>query len=334
MNLNFWDMEKGFFCLAPMEDVTDTVFREVILRNSSADELKVLFTEFLSTDGFCHHKGREKVIHRFNVNTSELSLLKERNIKLVAQIWGTDPLRFQETAKYISEQNIFDGIDINMGCPQKNIIKKGACSALINTPSLANEIVMATIEGTSLPVSVKTRIGFKQVQTKEWVSSLLSLPIAALTIHGRTQKQMSDGSADWSEIGKVVRLREVLNPKVKIIGNGDVLSMQDGLEKINRYGVDGIMVGRGVFNNYRVFNHGDVDDDVTERLKLMKFHAHLFMETWEGEKPWGILRRFFKIYTHKLPRAAYLRDQLMKTNNMNDLDSVLSNYVKYCASTV
>ncbi len=330
MNVNFWDMEKKFFCLAPMEDVTDTVFREVVLRNSSADELKVLFTEFLSTDGFCHERGREKVIHRLKVNKSEQTLLKEKNIKLVAQIWGTDPENFQKTAQFINEQGIFDGIDINMGCPQKNIIKKGACSALINTPSLAQEIVMATKESTSLPVSVKTRIGFKSIQTEDWTSVLLSLPIAALTIHGRTQKQMSDGLADWSEIEKVVRLRDLLKADVKIIGNGDVLSMQEGIEKIDHYGVDGIMVGRGIFNNYRLFNVNDSHPGMEERLRLMKFHAELFMDTWQGEKNWAILRRFFKIYTHKLPRAAYLRDQLMKTNNMDDLDSALMNYMKVC----
>ncbi len=131
---------------------------------------------------------------------------------------------------------------------------------------------------------------------------------------------------EGSKGGKVVRLRDKLNPKVKIIGNGDVLSMQDGLEKLNHYDVDGVMVGRGIFNNYRIFNPIADHPGVEERLRLMRFHAELFMKTWQGEKNWGILRRFFKIYTHKLPRAAFLRDQLMKTNSMNDLDRVLRKY--------
>ncbi len=326
MKGNFWEKENGFFCLAPMEDVTDTVFREIVLQNSTSDELKVMFTEFLSTDGFCHAKGRDKVIHRFKVGNSELALLKKKDVKLVAQIWGTDPEKFYKTAKYITQQEEFDGIDINMGCPQKNIIKKGACSALINTPALAKEIIQATIEASDLPVSVKTRIGFDSVQTESWTSNILSMPVAALTIHGRTQRQMSEGFADWSEIQKVVLLRDKLNPKVKIVGNGDVTSMEEGWRKMDLYQVDGVMIGRGIFNNYKFFNSELKDVDLEERIRLIKVHAELFVNTWLNEKPWAILRRFFKIYTYNLPRAAFLRDKLMKTTCMKDLDDALSEY--------
>ncbi len=326
MKGNFWQNEHNFFCLAPMEDVTDTVFREIVLRNSTADELKVMFTEFLSTDGFCHEKGREKVIHRFKVSNSEILLLRKKNVKLVAQIWGTEPDKFFKTAQYISQQDEFDGIDINMGCPQKNIIKKGACSALINTPSLAKEIIHATVDATNLPVSVKTRIGFDSVQTEAWTSTVLSTPIAALTVHGRTQRQMSEGFADWLEIKKVVEIRDNLNASVKIVGNGDVSSMEEGLRNIELYKVDGVMVGRGIFNNYRLFNKEISDLDIEKRIYLIKFHAELFAKTWGKEKPWAILRRFFKIYTYNLPNAAFLRDKLMKTTCMEDLDVVLFEY--------
>jgi len=322
----FWRQLRGFFCLAPMEDVTDTVFREIVLLNSDFTGLKVVFTEFLSTDGFCHPIGRNKVLHRFKINDSELKILKEKNVKLVAQIWGTNPVKFKETAKYISEETPFDGIDINMGCPQKNIIKKGACSALINTPAMAREIIQATVNATHLPVSVKTRIGFRNKETESWISHLLDTDIKALTVHGRIQKQMSDGEADWNEILKVNKLRNSINPDVVIIGNGDIKSVEDGYSKMNFSGVDGVMVGRGIFNDFWMFNGHKESIDFKDKLNALYAHASLFTKTWEGEKSWNILKRFFKIYTYNLPNASYLRDMLMNTNNIDDLREVLFLY--------
>ncbi|GAF04978.1 tRNA dihydrouridine synthase [Saccharicrinis fermentans] len=324
-NDNFWNKAKHIFALAPMEDVTDTVFRELIINESEPNRLNLVFSEFLSTDGFCHPVGRDKVLHRFKVNPSELALKNKKNIQLIAQIWGTDPEKFYQTAQYIQANTPFDGIDINMGCPQKNIIKKGACSALISHPDLAKEIIQATTEATHLPVSVKTRIGFKKVETENWISHLLQTPIRALTIHGRTQKQMSEGQADWNEIGKVVTLRDEINPHIKILGNGDVLSIEDGNHKIDEYGVDGIMVGRGIFNNFWMFSSKE-DVTIEDKLRAMWNHAVLFDNTWKNEKPWVLLRRFFKIYTHHLPMAAQLRDAVMRTHNINELQAALNDY--------
>src|SRR5512133_1869676 len=154
---NFWQtLTKPIIALAPMEDVTDTVFREVVLSVSDADALNVVFTEFTSTDGLCHEKGRPKVIERLLVNASEMQVLKSRNTKLVAQIWGSDPEKFRQSAKLITDINLFDGIDINMGCPVKKVVKNKSCANLINFPDLAKEIIYATTEATHLPVSVKT----------------------------------------------------------------------------------------------------------------------------------------------------------------------------------
>ncbi|MGQ1784209.1 MULTISPECIES: tRNA dihydrouridine synthase [unclassified Saccharicrinis] len=322
---NFWDMPAQIFALAPMEDVTDTVFRELIIKESKNNNLQIVFSEFLSTDGFCHPIGKDKVLHRFKVNDTELALKKKKDIKLVAQIWGTDPDKFYQTAKYIKDNTPFDGIDINMGCPQKNIIKKGACSALINNPGLAREIVHATIEATNLPVSVKTRIGFKKAETETWIPQLLQTAIKALTIHGRTQKQMSEGEADWNEIGKVVQIRDEINPDIKVLGNGDVLSVDDGKAKIDKYGVDGIMVGRGIFNNFWMFS-GKENLEIEDKLNAMWNHALLFDRTWKKDKPWMVLRRFFKIYTHHLPMAAQLRDAVMRTRNIDELQIALNEY--------
>jgi len=190
-NTNFWEgLKPPVFILAPMEDVTDTVFRYFVVRSASPKYLKVVMSEFLSVDGFLHPEGREKVHHRLFVHPLERQLLQEKGIKIIAQIWGTDPEKFHQAAQIISQEYDFDGIDINMGCPMKKIIKNGACSALILNPSLAQEIIHATKEGSPLPVSVKTRLGMKQFVTEEWVSALLEAKPASIGIHGRVQKQI------------------------------------------------------------------------------------------------------------------------------------------------
>ncbi len=324
---NFWKSATNpIWALAPMEDVTDTVFREVVLRLGHPDHYPILFSEFLSTDGFCHPVGQTKVIHRFNINKSELELVKKHEVKMVAQIWGTDPDKFYKTARYIAEETPFDGIDINMGCPMKNIIKKGACSALINTPQLAREIITATKEASHLPLSVKTRIGFKSVVTEEWISNLLESEADALIVHGRIQKMMSEGEADWREIGKAVQLRNQINPGMKLLGNGDVTSIEESYEKVLNYGVDGVMIGRGIFGNPWLYNPGH-EPNMQEKLDALRLHATLYASTWNGEKPWSIIKRFFKIYTNSFNGAPALRAQLMDTHNLEEVESVLKNFL-------
>jgi len=324
---NYWSEYSGpIWALAPMEDVTDTVFREVVLRLSQPGNLHLLFSEFLSTDGFCHPVGKEKVVHRFKVNASELKLVRRDNVKLVAQIWGTDPEKFYKTARFIAEETEFDGIDINMGCPMKNIIKKGACSALINTPQLAREIITAVHEATDLPLSVKTRVGFKSVVTESWISNLLESEADALIVHGRIQKMMSEGEADWNEIGKAVQLRNQIKPSMKLLGNGDVMSIAEANKKVSDYGVDGVMVGRGIFHNPWFYNEGH-EPTMEERVEALRLHSSLYANTWQGIKPWSILKRFFKIYTNSFPGAVQLRAQLMETNGFNEVESVLNDFL-------
>jgi tRNA-dihydrouridine synthase len=306
-----------------MEDVTDTTFREIVLKSMEEDKLNLLFSEFTSVEGMCHPVGHEKVKHRLRINESEKVLLKQKNVKLIAQIWGKDPEKYYKTAQYISQETDFDGIDINMGCPVKNVVKNGCCSALIAQPELAKEIILATKEATHLPLSVKTRIGFKEVVTESWVSHLLKLPIDALTIHGRIQKQMSDGFADWKEIAKAVKLRNELAPHIKIIGNGDVESYEEGLQKVTQYGVDGVMIGRGIFKNPWFFSPHKEKVSREEKLNLLKEHTRLFEATWGREKNFAILCRFFKIYTHGFPEAAALRNALMTTTNAEEVYQAL-----------
>jgi len=322
--LNFWQsLQKPIIALAPMEDVTDTVFREVIRSVSEQDALHVMFTEFTSTDGLCNIKGREFVAARLVVNETERKLLKATNTKLVAQIWGSDPEKFHESAKLISDMRLFDGIDINMGCPVKKVVKNHSCSDLINHPNVAKEIIIATREGTNLPVSVKTRIGFSSIVTEEWIGELLEVHPAAITIHGRTRTMMSNGLALWDEIGKAVQLRNRSNSSTLILGNGDVDSHSTALARVRDFGVDGVMVGTGIFKNPWIFNAVEKEISMPMRIDLLVKHITLYDRTWKDKGNFNVLKRFFKIYLNGFEGAAHWRDQLMHCKNCEEALEVI-----------
>ncbi|HCY42624.1 MAG TPA: dihydrouridine synthase [Prolixibacteraceae bacterium] len=329
MNLNitnFWEvLPKPFFALAPMEDVTDTVFREIVAGLSDPRYLNILYTEFTSVDGMSHPIGKIRVGERLVVNKSERELLKQKNIKLVAQIWGKRPELYYKIAKEITQEFDFDGLDINMGCPVKNIVKNGCCSALIDQPTLAKEIILATKEGTHLPVSVKTRTGIRSHETESWISNLLETKPAAIILHGRTQKQQSDGLANWDEIAKGARIRDVLSPETKFLGNGDVKSIAQGIEYASNYGLDGIMIGRGIFHNPWFFDPTQSTPDKSEKLKQLLLHTRLFEQTWGGLKNINILKRFYKIYTNDFAGAARLRSLLMEAKSYSEVYEIIHN---------
>lgn len=322
---NFWkEFKTPVFSLAPMEDVTDTVFREIVMGMAAPGKLHVVFTEFTSVEGMNHPVGRTRVSERLIVNYSERELLQKLNIKLVAQIWGRNPEIYYKIAKYISENYQFDGIDINMGCPVKKVFKIGACSALIGEPDLAKEIVLATKEATDLPVSVKTRTGIKEHQTEEWISSLLSVEPAAIILHGRTQRMQSDGEANWDEIKKAVQLKNQINPGIPFHGNGDVLSYEKGLQRITETGVDGVMIGRGIFFNPWFFMPEKKEISEGERIGKLLEHTKLFEQTWSPDKNFNILKRFYKIYITGFPGAAKMRADLMNVKDYNEVYSYFS----------
>ena len=320
---NFWKEKAGnIYSLAPMEDVTDTVFREIVLSVSDADYLNVLYTEFTNVDGMCHPVGRDKVSHRLKVSESERILLKEKDVKLVAQIWGSDPEKFAQTTRMLNDEWQFDGIDINMGCPVKKIVKQAACSALIAFPDLAKEIIYAVKENTTLPVSVKTRTGLSFHDTENWISNILETKPEAVILHARTQKMMSDFPAEWDEIGKAVNIKNSLSKDTIIIGNGDIFTVDDARRLMNEQKCDGVMVGRGIFRNPWIFNPAKNPDPV-ERLNLLWKHASLFTSYWKEDMNFNILKRFFKIYSTGFYGAAELRAKLMETNNIDDVYQVL-----------
>ena len=316
---SFWQtLSKPIFALAPMEDVTDTVFREIVQSVSNPELLSVVFTEFTSTDGLCHEKGRIKVMERLIVSESEKALLKINNTKLVAQIWGSDPEKFYQSAQFIASLGVFDGIDINMGCPVRKVVNHKSCSALINYPDLAIEIIQATKEGSELPVSVKTRLGFKSVITEEWIGHLLKANPEAIIIHGRTQKMMSEGNVLWNEIHKAVQLRNQMNSSALIIGNGNILNFSDAIVKINQFELDGIMIGRGIFKNPWIFNNFELPNSPEQKIELLQKHVQLFESVWDTNKNHNILKRFYKIYLSDFSHAVEYREQLMNTNNYNE----------------
>ncbi|MFA8299097.1 MAG: tRNA dihydrouridine synthase [Hyphomicrobiales bacterium] len=320
MNNNFWtEFKQPIFALAPMEDVTDTSFRQIVAEIAKPDYLHVLMTEFVNTDGLLHEVGRDIVAQRLVVNESERNLLKEKDIKLVAQIWGKNPDHFYKATKWICENYDFDGIDINFGCPVKNVVKQGACSALIDKPELARDIVIATKEASNIPVSVKTRTGVKQHDTERWITQLLETKPAALTLHGRTQKMQSDYPADWNQIKLAAEVKNAILPEIPLLGNGDVFSHQNVKDDLELSNADGVMIGRGIFENPWFFNPDIIDPDPETRLSLLWRQAILFLDTWKDTKNFAVLRRFFKIYVYNFEGAARLRAKLM---TVKDIDSV------------
>lgn len=305
--MNIWQtLPKPFFVLAPMEDVTDSCFRRIVQKAAPPD---LFFTEFTSTDGMCS-PGLRKVAHRL------VYYPEERPI--IAQIWGTDPEKFYKSAKMIAQRG-FDGIDINIACPVKKITKQGACSAMIGKNQEVAEIIQATIEGGGLPVSVKTRLGIKHIQVEEWCGFLLSTPITALTIHGRTVAEMSKVPAHWDEIARVVALKHQMKSPVLVVGNGDVVDRADGIAKAKESGVDGIMIGRGIFNNLWAFEHTPQNHTSEERLAFFMEHITSYESEWKGEKNFQPLKKFVKTYVHGFDGASELREALVHAKNAQDL---------------
>jgi tRNA-dihydrouridine synthase len=307
--------KKPLFILAPMFEVTDTVFRQIIADFGSPD---MFFTEFVNVDGL-QSKGRSALLKYLRFTATETPL--------IAQIWGSNPENFYKTAQEAVAMG-FAGVDINMGCPEKSIVKRGCCSGLIEHRGQALEIIKATQEGAAgrVPVSVKTRLGLKEIDFS-WHELLLQQHLSMLTIHGRTQKQMSVPPADWGAINTVRELRDRLAPKTLIIGNGDVLSHQQGLELAARYQLDGVMVGRGIFHDPFIFAVESpwATLSKSQRIELYLKHVMLFKETWEhNDRPVVTLNKFCKIYINGFEGAKEMRERLMQARSSDELIGLLN----------
>lgn len=303
-----------FIVLAPMEDVTDTVFRQIIMSIGKPD---VLMSEFTNCEGILHSQGSVIVSQRLVYNSRV-----ER--PLIAQIWGNRPESFFKVAQKLAASG-FDGIDINMGCPVAAVMRQQCGSALIDKQALVSEIVAATKEGKgSLPLSIKTRIGVKSVKTESWISHLLSLGIDALTVHGRTAYEQSLVPAHWDEIAKAVSIRNAMGVETVIIGNGDVSDRIEALEKHAAHHVDGVMIGRGIFKNPWAFTTDPRRErSVADRLSLLLTHLRLFESTWGTKKHFPIMKKFFKMYVNGYLGASELRASLMACTTSDQVLSLI-----------
>jgi len=309
---NFWQtLPKPFTVLAPMDDVTGNVFRKVINSSFRPD---IFFTEFTNADGLISVGSK--------IVGSKLKYEPDQH-PIIAQIWGNNPESIYKSAKIVKNLG-FDAIDFNMSCPVKNITKRGCGAALIGNYGLAKQIIDALKKGAKgIPVSVKTRLGLKTNVIEEWATFLLNQRLDALTIHARTASEMSKVPAQWDEIEKVVKIKNKISPNTVIIGNGDVKDYEDVIFKHNKYGVDGVMIGRGVFDNPWVFEHdNNKQHSKKEYLNLLLKHFDYFELDYPDpivlQKRYPALKKFFKMYINGFNRASEFRLQLMETKNLQE----------------
>lgn len=321
--MSFLDgLPRPFLVLAPMDDVADTVFRQMIAQCAPAN---FCLTEFVNVDGL-QSPGRPRLMHKLKFSE------KERPI--VAQLWGLKPGNFYKTTREIIKLG-FDGVDLNMGCPVKAVIKNGACAGLINNRELAGEIIEATKEaarsassgraGDHFPVSVKTRVGFT-TPDMSWIEFLLSKKLNLLSIHGRTAKQRSYVPADWNLIGKVREMRDALCPATLIVGNGDVKNRAEAEELARKHGLDGVMIGRGVFEDPFAFAKASPWSNYSkhQKIELYKKHVKLFAKTWtKNERRIETLNKFCKVYVNGFDGAKEFRERLMQARSAAELLSLL-----------
>lgn len=314
MNTIWNDLPKPFFVLAPMEAVTDVVFRHVIAQAAAPD---VYFTEFTNAASYFSEKGRHSTRGRLAFTEDEQPI--------IAQIWGNNPEHFEFMAKGLKEQG-FAGIDINMGCPAKDVVKTGGGSGLIRTPELAADIIAATKKG-GLPVSVKTRLGdVRTDEWRDWLTHILRQDVVNLTIHLRTRKEMSKVPAHFELLHDIKKLRDEIAPQTLLTINGDIRDHAHGMELVKEYGVDGVMIGRGIFTNPYAFEATPTEHSREELLGLLNLQLDLHDRYSEelGPRPYDPLKRFFKIYVRNFDGAAELRDQLMHTKTTDEARALIT----------
>jgi nifR3 family TIM-barrel protein len=316
INMGFWaNLPKPIFVMAPMADVTDCAFRQIITKYGKP---AVFWTEFVSSNGLCS-PGREALMIDLKFSDNERPI--------VAQIFGADIKNMEDTARLCAELG-FDGVDINMGCPDRSVIKQETGVAHIKNPKHAVKIIEAVKRGApNLPVSVKTRLGFNQIETDKWVPKLLSTGIAVLTMHGRTRSEMSLVPAHWDEIKKVVDIRNQLGVKTLIFGNGDAKNIEDAKQKGIETGVDGVMFGRAIFGNPWLFDENKKEVTVRERLLVMIEHTKLFVQMLGDKKNFAIMKKHYKAYVNGFAGAKELRIELMEAKNEVEIEKLTHEFL-------
>ncbi|MBN1463885.1 MAG: tRNA-dihydrouridine synthase [Paludibacteraceae bacterium] len=297
-----------------MSEVTDLVFRDIVTSTAKPD---VLFTEFISTASL-FSRGKKSMERKL--------LFTPNQHPIVAQIWGNTPEEFEKTAVHIKNLG-FDGIDINIGCPNKAVMRKGCGAALINNYHQVERLINSVRKGApNIALSVKTRLAKNSRLTSDWFKFLLSQNIDTLIIHGRSAKEMSKGLVNWDEIKKAVQLREKNNPKILILGNGDVKSYNEVVQKHQLYGVDGVMIGRGIFHNPWIFKKDEnaLKHTKKENIELLLKHTEMFNNAWGTSKNFETMKKFFKVYVKDFRGANNLRQKLMETRNYEEFKTTIN----------
>ena len=332
---NFWTkLKKPIMVLAPMADVTDYAFRQIINKYGKPD---VFWTEFVAADGLAHPQAREKLMIDLKYTEGEHPI--------VAQIFGGKPDNIREAAKLCAELG-FDGVDINMGCPDKSIEKQCAGSGMIKNPEVAFAVIQSAKEGVrstsrgqagEIPVSVKTRIGYNKNEIDTWIRGLLEQDIALLTVHLRTRKEMSEVPAHWDLMKDIVALRDEVAPNTLIFGNGDVKDLDEARQKVKETGCDGVMIGRGIFGNPWLFKSADNKNSghsvstilptLAEKLRVMIEHTKLFEKELGPYKNFAIMKKHYKAYVNNFEGAKELRTKLMEAENSTEIEKMVNDFL-------
>lgn len=347
---NIWpQLKRPIIGLSPMDGVTDHTYRHIQKKYGNP---ALVYTEFTSVEGVCH--GADRLLHDF--------LYDETQRPIIAQIYGTTPDYFRQTTTLLCELG-FDGIDINMGCPAKNVAHSGAGAALITTPKLAQEIVRAAKAGVDdwlngkrardcaditeeialevenrhqklpalyqqkrlLPVSVKTRVGFDRFAVDEWIPTLLEVEPAAIAIHGRTLKQQYSGLADWDEIGRAADIAAGSN--IPILGNGDIHTLAVAHQRVAEYGVDGVLIGRASFGNPYVFKE-KIEPTDPSNFEIALEHCRLFEKVYGDDERYNFLpmRKHLGWYVKDIYNARQIRIEVFQANNSEDVEAIFNKY--------
>jgi nifR3 family TIM-barrel protein len=348
INFDFWkdvrdrarELRRPIFTVAPMANVTDGAFRHIIAAKSGMGKTEittgrtlggpdVMWTEFVSADGLCS-PGREVLLRDLVYDESQRPI--------VAQLFTAHPEKMYQAARLVAELG-FDGLDINMGCPDRSVEKQGAGAALIKNPPLAKEIIEAARRGVAevkpIPVSVKTRLGYNKVDIESWIGFLLEQNLPALIVHLRTRKEMSDVPAHWELMPKIVKLRDTLSPETIILGNGDVENLATARTKVAESGADGVMFGRAIFGNPWLFKNSNQKSNpdslasipISERLRVMVEHTLLFEKMLGDIKSFAIMKKHYKAYVNGWDRAKELRMKLMEAQSAQEVAHIVENYL-------
>lgn len=320
----FWkNLTLPIFSLAPMADVTDIVFRQIIAKYSRHGQVgggpDVFWTEFVSADGLNHPDAQERLAIDLRY--------KENERPIVAQLFSYEPQAMHDAVMFCKKIG-FDGVDINMGCPERTIVKQGAGCGLIQEPEQAVAIIKAAQKAAGdMPISVKTRIGFNTNEIETWIPALLETGIPVLTVHMRTRKDMSKVAARWELMPRIVELRNKISPETLIFGNGDAVDLIDAQNKVTETGCDGVMLGRAIFGNPWLFDTQKGEVNTEEKLTVMLEHTKLYVEMLGEHKNFNIMKKHYKAYCNGFAGAKELRNELMLQGSYKEIEKTTKEFL-------